>query len=165
MEYPECLSTRWNPPGSERTCSSQVLRLLVERGAVIDTVTSDGWTAFHFACFAGQAGCAEALARAGCDVGIKDVDGDTGWQLAEGRGHTAAVERLWAVTYEQLRSEQAADSLLEAELMAADGSVEAGLGRIVAVCGRSSASYQHRDRARRCLFLKRSEKRSVFETI
>ena len=42
---------------------------------------SDGRTAFHRACVNNHAACAEALARAGCDVGIKDPRGRTGLQV------------------------------------------------------------------------------------
>ena len=42
--------------------------------------------------------------RAGCDVGIKDCNGLTGWQMAEGLGHAAVAERLRAVVAEQLRA-------------------------------------------------------------
>jgi ankyrin repeat protein len=36
-----------------------------------------GNTAFHAACHHNRAECAAALARAGCDVGIKDKNGET----------------------------------------------------------------------------------------
>jgi hypothetical protein len=48
--------------------------------------------------------CAEALVRAGCDVGVKSSNGMTGRQIAEECGHTAVVERLRAVVAEQLRA-------------------------------------------------------------
>ena len=49
----------------------EVLRLLLARGAAVDAADSNtGGTAFHCACCYNQAGCAEALARAGCDVGL-----------------------------------------------------------------------------------------------
>jgi hypothetical protein len=50
--------------------------------------------AFHLACYLNHPECAEALARAGCDVGLKGKNGKTGRQLAEQRGHTALVQRL-----------------------------------------------------------------------
>jgi ankyrin repeat protein len=59
----------------------QVLRLLLERGAALDVAsTANGATAFHYACANNNPDCAEALARAGCDVGIEDHDGKTGRQ-------------------------------------------------------------------------------------
>ena len=36
------------------------------------------------------------LARAGCDVGLKDSAGMTGREVAEGEGHVAVVARLLA---------------------------------------------------------------------
>jgi ankyrin repeat protein len=81
--------------------------LLLGRGAAVDTVyPASGFTAFHHACFINQAGCAEVLARAGCDVGAKTKDGQTGREVAEGRGHAAVVARLRVVVAEQLRAAQ-----------------------------------------------------------
>jgi ankyrin repeat protein len=73
----------------------EVLRLLLARGAAVDAApTGDGFTAFHIACANNHSECAEALARAGCDVGLKDKYGDTGREGAEGKGHNAVVARL-----------------------------------------------------------------------
>jgi hypothetical protein len=84
---------------------AEVLRLLLARGAAADAVDfRDGATAFHYACYDNQADCAEVLARAGCDVGLKDrldSEGKTGRQLAEREGHTAVVQRLRALAAEQ----------------------------------------------------------------
>jgi ankyrin repeat protein len=88
-----------------------VLCLLLARGAALDAVEPvDGWTAFHYACYDNHAECADVLARAGCVVGIKDINGRTGRQLAEGNGHAAVVDRLRAIVTEQLRAAQAAAS-------------------------------------------------------
>jgi ankyrin repeat protein len=87
----------------------EVLRLLLVRGAAVDAVRpGDGGTAFHSACYFNQPDCAEALARAGCDVGLKTKNGETGRQLAERQGHMAVVARLRTVVSEQLRVAQAA---------------------------------------------------------
>jgi ankyrin repeat protein len=76
----------------------EVLRLLLARGAAVDAVHPDSnATAFHYACDRNQPECAEALARAGCDVGIKSKGGSTGGQLAGRKGHAAVVERLRAL--------------------------------------------------------------------
>jgi hypothetical protein len=76
-----------------------VLRLLLARGAAVDAVDpSNGGTAFHYACANNQAHCAEALARAGCDVGLKDKKNDhTGREIAEARGSKDAARRLRAL--------------------------------------------------------------------
>jgi ankyrin repeat protein len=85
--------------------SCAVLRLLLARGAVVDAVnTGTRGTAFHAACYNNEPECAEALAWAGCDGGLKDSNGSPGRQLAEQAGHTAVVERLRAVVTEQLRA-------------------------------------------------------------
>jgi ankyrin repeat protein len=87
----------------------EVLRLLLARGAAMDTVHSGtGSTAFHHACSCNLPECAEVLVRAGCDVGLKDISGQTGREVAEGKGHAAVVARLRAVVAEQLRVAQAA---------------------------------------------------------
>jgi hypothetical protein len=52
------------------------------------------WTAFHAACFAGRANCAEVLIRAGCDITAKDSQGCTALGYAEEIGHTAVLEML-----------------------------------------------------------------------
>ena len=76
-----------------------VLRLLLGRGAAVDDAVElgNGFTAFHSACFENQADCAEALARAGCDVGLETTHGKTGREIAESEGHAAVVERLRAL--------------------------------------------------------------------
>jgi ankyrin repeat protein len=98
------------------------LRLLLGRGAAVDTLEpTDGCTAFHYACLCNQAECAEALVRAGCDVGIKDTKGRTGREMAEAEGHAAVVARLRAVVAEQLRAAQAAVGSEALELAAGAG--------------------------------------------
>jgi hypothetical protein len=104
----------------------KVLRLLLARGAAMNAVDSgDGGTAFHTACYRNQAECAEALARAGCDIGLKDNGGRTGWQLAEAEGHAAVVARLQAVAREQLRAAQEREARAAADQAAAEAAAEA----------------------------------------
>ena len=88
----------------------EMLRLLLGRGAVVDAVNpgGTGGTAFHSACVLNQAECAEELARAGCNVGLRDNNGQTGREVAEAKGHTAVMERLRALVADQLRAAQAA---------------------------------------------------------
>ena len=54
-------------------------------------------TAFHLACLANAPGCVEALVQAGCDVRIKDNDGNTGLQIAKAAGHTAVRREAWTL--------------------------------------------------------------------
>jgi ankyrin repeat protein len=94
----------------------EALRLLLARGAAVDAADPNASrTAFHFACFNNQAECTEVLARAGCDVGLKDSEGKTGRELAEEEGHAAVLARLRAVVVEQLRTVQAAGAAAELE--------------------------------------------------
>jgi ankyrin repeat protein len=93
----------------------EVLRLLLaldpapDPDPALDSVhPGSGWTAFHAACGDNHPDCAEALALAGCDVGIKDSDGKTGRQLAEQNGCAAVVERLRALGAERAQAVQAA---------------------------------------------------------
>jgi ankyrin repeat protein len=80
----------------------QVLLLLLGYGAAVDAAQpASGFTAFHCACFRNQVECAEALIRAGCDVGIKTKGGETGRELALGRGHAALLARLDALGAER----------------------------------------------------------------
>jgi ankyrin repeat protein len=82
----------------------EVLRLLLTRGAAVDAADpATGFTAFHAACYKTQPDCAEALIRAGCDVGMKAKGGVRGLEIAEAEGHPALVARLRAVAAEQLR--------------------------------------------------------------
>jgi ankyrin repeat protein len=39
----------------------------------------------------------EALVQAGCDVRIKDNDGNTGLQIAKAAGHTAVRREAWTL--------------------------------------------------------------------
>jgi serine/threonine-protein phosphatase 6 regulatory ankyrin repeat subunit B len=138
----------------------EVLRLLLQRGAVVDAVDPDrGCTAFHGACGNNQADCAEALARAGCDVRLKDKEGMTGRELAEGEGHTAVVARLRAVVVDQLRAAQAAGAaavpepaaeagdggLADQLLMAALEGDGAAVSRLLAAGASPNASVSARD--------------------
>jgi ankyrin repeat protein len=76
----------------------ELLRVLLGRGAAVDAAhPGSGYTAFHAACIDNQAECAEALARAGCDVGLKDNNEKTGQQLAEAQGSREAVRRVRAL--------------------------------------------------------------------
>jgi ankyrin repeat protein len=139
---------------------------LLARGAAVDAAhLRRGGTAFHGACYHNQPACAEALARAGCDVGFKTTAGPTVRQIAEAMGHAAVLEGLRAVVAEQLGAAQAGTPLPELErngatpaagvqglvdqlfaaVMEGDEAVDGaavGLGRIIALYHRSSASYQ-----------------------
>jgi ankyrin repeat protein len=79
-----------------------VVRLLLARGAAVDAVKpGTGCTAFHAACYNNHPECAEAMARAGCDVGIKDQAGKTGWDMAEQKRHAGVVARLQSLETER----------------------------------------------------------------
>jgi ankyrin repeat protein len=73
----------------------EVLRLLLARG------TTRKGLAFHVACAVNQSECAEILARAGCGIGIKNDEGETGQESAERRGHKDVVRRLRTLARQQ----------------------------------------------------------------
>lgn len=61
-----------------------ILNELVENGANIDYVdTQKGWTAFHYACDAGDRDKVMILVHAGCDTGARTPAGETGWERAQ----------------------------------------------------------------------------------
>jgi ankyrin repeat protein len=76
----------------------EVLRLLLAWGAAVDATSTEKYvTAFHLACLYNHAGCVEALARAGCDDGLKTKNGLTGREIAEKQGSKDAARRLRAL--------------------------------------------------------------------
>jgi ankyrin repeat protein len=77
----------------------EVLRLLLGRGAAVDAASpNEHATAFHCACLHNHAGCLEALARAGCDIGLKTKKGLTGREIAaEKECRKDAARRLRAL--------------------------------------------------------------------
>ena len=71
-----------------------MLDTLLERGVIIDAVGKYGWSAFHIACYYGKPDCAEALAKAGCDMTLQNIDGNMGLQLAQQNGHRSVAAML-----------------------------------------------------------------------
>jgi hypothetical protein len=71
----------------------RILHLLLARGAVLDKLhPASGATAFHLACFRNEHECAAALARAGCDVTLENLEGQTGRQVRVGFGRIVASD-------------------------------------------------------------------------
>lgn len=61
-----------------------ILNELVEHGADIDYADAEkGWTAFHYACDAGERDKAMILVHAGCDTGVRTPASETGWERAQ----------------------------------------------------------------------------------
>jgi ankyrin repeat protein len=63
-----------------------VLEILVDAGAALDTSNDSGWTAFHCACSKGQrwhADCVAVLVAAGCDQQARTIDNLSGQMMAE----------------------------------------------------------------------------------
>ncbi|CAM9386119.1 unnamed protein product, partial [Ectocarpus sp. 13 AM-2016] len=73
---------------------AEVMRLLVERGAVVTAVDSKGRTALHFAAERGQVAAIEYLAETTADLNATDTDGHTPLLIAALRGQESAVDAL-----------------------------------------------------------------------
>jgi ankyrin repeat protein len=58
---------------------SELLQLLLDSGAEIETQDERGFTAFHYACMQSNPDCVERLVKAGCNPAHKDSLGQTGW--------------------------------------------------------------------------------------
>ena len=93
-----------------------ILQTLLDRkDIVIDAVDSkDSFTAFHTACFSGQAGCAVELARHGCNTKLRTNSGLTGKDIAEDMKqlseHAAVLQGLRTHVLEQLRQSRDSSS-------------------------------------------------------
>jgi hypothetical protein len=59
-----------------------------------------GGTAFICACYHDRADCAEALARAGCDVMVKEKRGLTGREVVGGLGRIVALYSRSSTLYQ-----------------------------------------------------------------
>lgn len=73
---------------------TDVMRLLVERGAVVTAVDNKGRTALHFAAEFGQVAAIEYLAETTADLNATDTDGRTPLLIAALRGQESAVDAL-----------------------------------------------------------------------
>jgi ankyrin repeat protein len=72
---------------------SAIVRLLVERGCPPDARASDqGYTALHLAAFHGDVELIAFLLHHGADRDLKTGAGETPYDLAVRRGHTAAAQ-------------------------------------------------------------------------
>lgn len=79
--------------------SSEVLKLLIERAAVlVDEVTADGYSALHYACWGGMLVSAKYLLKRGASVAKKNNDGYTPLVIAARCGKVEIVEYLLAST-------------------------------------------------------------------
>jgi ankyrin repeat protein len=92
--------------------SLPILQTLIgfDRGAIDAVDPWDGGTAFHKACDLDHADCAAELVQHGCDTELMDHDNETGWDLAERRGHGALIRRCKLAQKLALRKAQKHDS-------------------------------------------------------
>ena len=73
---------------------TEVVKLLLEAGAAVDSADSDQRTALRAAAWGGHEGIVEALLRAGADVNRTDDEGRTALIAAAYMGHAGIVEHL-----------------------------------------------------------------------
>ena len=69
-------------------------RMLLERGALIDVRTYEGWTALHYAANSNKVEFVRLLLEHGADVNARDEYGDTPSKLASRCGHHEIVRLL-----------------------------------------------------------------------
>ena len=68
--------------------------MLLDKGAKVNVVDNDEkWTALMFAAAEGQTEIVDKLLKAGADITLKDIDGDTAADFATQAGH-AEIARM-----------------------------------------------------------------------
>ena len=70
---------------------TDIMRMLIESGANVDTQNESGVTALMKACIHGFASLAEMLVEAGADQNLQTKYGDTAQSLAEKNGHSLLI--------------------------------------------------------------------------
>lgn len=71
-----------------------LLRLLIERGAVINSRDENGWSPLHVAAANGHAGCLRTLINNGVVVHLPSRTGDTALHFAAKNGHAECIHDL-----------------------------------------------------------------------
>lgn len=67
--------------------------ILEQPGRAVDVQEVHGWTPLHLAALKGEAACAEALVKAGCNTALKDAQGKTAAELAASPPDWVPVEQ------------------------------------------------------------------------
>jgi ankyrin repeat protein len=75
---------------------TEVVELLLEAGADVDSPAPDGRVALHHAVVAGDLGSVKSLLEHGADVGVTCMDGKTPLDLARERNQMALMKVLMA---------------------------------------------------------------------
>jgi len=97
------------------TGSRSLVQLLLEAQVELDAVDpTSGCTAFHLSCYYNAPRCARLLVRAGCDTGIANAAGDTGWEIADTRC-PGLREWRWNVKRKRERGKRKTQRAKEAE--------------------------------------------------
>ena len=74
--------------------SLEIVKMLVDRGAEVNTRQHGGWTPLHAAAFSGDLAMAEYLLEHGAEITLSSDDGKTALDIAVEKGHGPVAERL-----------------------------------------------------------------------
>ena len=72
----------------------ELVKLLLDRGAMINAATQDGWTALHLACLRGDKGLVQLLLDRDADVNVTTRSGVSALSIATSEGDREIVELL-----------------------------------------------------------------------
>ena len=76
------------------TSCTEILRLLVSRGADLTVRENDGCTPLHIACFSGSLAAVKLLIELGANMSSESNDGSTGLHWAAGNGHDIILQYM-----------------------------------------------------------------------
>ena len=107
----------WTPLHEAVKCSTELVGLLLARGAAPDAATDGGYTPLHRASVLGRVENSEVLLQAGASLGATDKEGLTALHFAAGNGESSIVQVLLASgadrTAVDIRGRTAADVAAE----------------------------------------------------
>ena len=76
-----------------------LVKQFISKGANVNGVDEDGWTALYWAEYGGSFECSRVLLEANADVNKAHIDGWTPLHIASYNGHPECVKVLWCDTF------------------------------------------------------------------